>query len=128
MIDIQNGRREGQTNVFLFLSNTHRYGDVGIPAGLFIAGTLGHDQQMRQNSLLIGSGTALSYGLDCLIKYLVKRPRPFIQNLNIVPVYRAGGTSFPSGHAACAFAIATSLVRAYPKWYVAAPVFYGQVP
>jgi undecaprenyl-diphosphatase len=78
---------------------------------------------MRQNSLYIASSTALSFGLTFLIKHIVKRPRPFVQNINIVPVYRAGSTSFPSGHTSSSFATATALSRAYPKWYVIAPAF-----
>jgi membrane-associated phospholipid phosphatase len=54
---------------------------------------------------------------------LVKRRRPFIQNINIVPVYRAGSTSFPSGHTSTTFSTATALSIAYPKWYVIAPAF-----
>lgn len=123
MIDIQNTRTPEQTGVMLFLSNTYRYGDVGIPAGLLIGGIAGHSEAMRQNSIFVGSSTAISYGLEFFIKHIVKRPRPFIQNINIIPVYRAGSTSFPSGHAATTFATATALSIAYPKWYIIAPAF-----
>jgi len=121
--DIQNTRTPEQTDIFLFLTNTYRYGDIGIPAGLFISGAIGHNQQMRQNSLFVGSSSAISYGLEYLLKHLVKRRRPFVQNANIVPVYRAGGTSFPSGHATTTFSTAMALSMAYPKWYVIAPSF-----
>lgn len=123
MIDIQNTRTPEQTQFALFLSNTYRYGNIGVPAGLFIGGVLGHNEAMRQNSLFVASSTAVSFGLDYLIKHLVNRRRPFIQNINIVPVYRAGSTSFPSGHAAATFSTATALAMAYPKWYVIAPAF-----
>jgi undecaprenyl-diphosphatase len=58
-----------------------------------------------------------------LIKHVVKRRRPFIQNIDITPVYRAGGTSFPSGHTSSTFASATALSMAYPKWYVIVPSY-----
>ena len=64
-----------------------------------------------------------SYGLTELLKLIVKRPRPYIQNIRIVPVYRAMGTSFPSGHTSTTIATATALSMAYPKWYVIAPAF-----
>jgi membrane-associated phospholipid phosphatase len=35
----------------------------------------------------------------------------------------AGSPSFPSGHTSDAFATATSLSIAFPKWYVIAPSF-----
>ena len=123
MIDLQQQRTPEQTGVFLFLSRTHLYGDIGIPAGLLAGGIISNNKEMRQNSLYVASSTALSFGLTFLIKHIVKRPRPFIQNINIVPVYRAGSTSFPSGHTSSSFATATALSRAYPKWYVIAPAY-----
>jgi membrane-associated phospholipid phosphatase len=123
MLNLAANRTPEQTDVFLFLSNTYRYGDIGVPAGLLIGGIIDNNKAMRENSLYVASSTAVSYGLMLLVKHLVKRRRPFIQNINIVPVYRAGGTSFPSGHASTTFATATALAMAYPKWYVIAPAF-----
>jgi membrane-associated phospholipid phosphatase len=123
LMDLQNNRTPGQTDVFLFLSQHHLYGDIGIPAGMFIGGVIDHNQALRQNSLFVASSTAFSFGVTQLLKVLVKRPRPFIQNINLVPVYRAGDYSFPSGHTSSTFATATALSMAYPKWFVIAPVF-----
>jgi membrane-associated phospholipid phosphatase len=123
LIDLQMQRTPPQTDVFLFLTNTYRYGEIGIPAGLFIGGVASHNMEMRQNSLFVASSTLISYGFTELIKHFVKRRRPFIQNVNIVPVYRAGSTSFPSGHASTTFASATALSMAYPKWYVIIPSY-----
>lgn len=123
MIDLQNSRTEEKTDFMLFMSNTYRYGDIGIPAAMLVGGIIDHNAALRQNSLYVASSTAVSYGLMLLIKHVVKRPRPFIQNINIVPVYRAGSTSFPSGHTASTFATATALSIAYPKWYIIAPAF-----
>lgn len=123
MIDLAEHRTEKKTGILLFLSNTYRYGDVGIPAGLLIGGLVGNDRQMRENALYVASSTAISYGLTELVKLIVKRPRPYLQNIRIVPVYRAMGTSFPSGHTSSTIATATALSVAYPKWYVIAPAF-----
>jgi membrane-associated phospholipid phosphatase len=123
MIDLADHRTPEQTGIFLFLSNTYRYGDIGVPAGLLAAGIINNDKGMRENAAYVASSTAISYGLTLLLKHIVKRPRPFIQNINIVPVYRAGSTSFPSGHASTTIATATALSIAYPKWYVIAPAF-----
>lgn len=123
LIDLQMQRTPPQTDVFLFLTNTYRYGEVGIPAGLFIGGVASHNMEMRQNSLFVASSTLVSYGFTLLIKHFVKRRRPFVQNVNIVPVYRAGSTSFPSGHTSTTFASATALSMAYPKWYVIIPSY-----
>lgn len=124
MIDIQQTRTPKQTAFFEFMSNTNKYGDIGVPAGLLVAGTITNDKGMRENAAFVASSTAISFGVMLLLKHIVKRPRPFIQNVNIVPVYRAGSTSFPSGHTSTAFSTATALSMAYPKWYVIAPAFF----
>lgn len=123
MFDLAKSRTPERTGILRFLTNTIHYGDAGVPAALLIGGTLGHDPEMRQNALYVASSTALSYGVTLLVKHFVKRPRPFIKNIEFVPVYRAGSTSFPSGHASTSIATATALSMAYPKWYVIAPAF-----
>lgn len=123
MINIARGRSNPKTHAMLFWTNTIKYGDIGVPAGLFIGGTLGHDKVMRQNAGYIATSTAITYGVTYLIKHFVRRPRPFIKDIEIIPVYRAGSTSFPSGHAATSISTATALSIAYPKWYVIAPAF-----
>lgn len=123
MIDLANNRTPEETGVMLFLSNTYRYGDIGIPAVMLAGGVIGNNKELRQNSLFVASSTLVSYGFTMLLKQIVKRPRPFIKNINIVPVYRAGSYSFPSGHTSSTIATATALSMAYPKWYIIAPSF-----
>jgi hypothetical protein len=82
----------------LFLSNTCRYWNVAIPAGLLIGGLVSNDHIMREKSLYVVSSTAISYGLNELLNLIVKCPRPYMQNIRIVPVYRAMFTSFPFGY------------------------------
>lgn len=61
------------------------------------------------------------------LKNLIKRPRPYASLSDITPRARGhqGDTfdpySFPSGHAAVSFALATSISISYPEWYVIAP-------
>jgi hypothetical protein len=57
------------------------------------------------------------------LKYSIKRDRPFITYKDIQKETSGGGYSLPSGHTADAFATATSLSIAFPKWYVIAPSF-----
>ncbi|MDB5062104.1 MAG: superfamily protein [Mucilaginibacter sp.] len=121
MLDLAAHRTPEQTRVMLFMTHTIKYGDYGVPAALFIGGIIRNDRQMRQNALYVGSSTAITMGVTLLLKQLIKRRRPFVQNLKIVAVYTAGSTSFPSGHASSSFATATALSSAYPKWYVIAP-------
>src|SRR5258708_4565326 len=92
------------------------------------AGLIRNDADMKQNAWYVFSSTAVSYLLDYAIKKLVKRPRPFLTNLQLHPVYRPGEYSFPSGHTSSAFGAITSLSKAYPKWYVIAPSFLWSHP
>lgn len=123
LIDIQQTRTPEQTGFFRFISNSNNYVDIGVPAGLLVAGAIRNDKGMRENAAFVASSTALSFGMTFLLKHLVKRPRPFVQNVHIVPVYRAADTSFPSGHTSTAMSTVTALSMAYPKWYVIAPAF-----
>jgi membrane-associated phospholipid phosphatase len=123
LINISRERTPEKTSLMLFLSKTHQYGEIGVPVGLFIGGVASGDLKMRQNALYVASSTAVTAGLTLLIKQLGKRRRPYIKNINIVPVYIASGSSFPSGHTSATMSTATALSRAYPKWYVIAPSF-----
>ena len=121
MLDLAAHRTPEQTRIMLFITHTIKYGDYGVPAALLIGGIIRNDRQMRENALYVGSSTVITMGATLLLKQLIKRRRPFVQNLKIVAVYTAGSTSFPSGHASSSFATATALSSAYPKWYVIAP-------
>ncbi|QQL51609.1 phosphatase PAP2 family protein [Mucilaginibacter ginkgonis] len=123
MDNLAKSRTPEKTRYLLGVTNSIQYVEAGVPAAMFIGGVLGHDKELRENSLYVASSTAISLGLTLLIKHFVRRPRPFIRNKTFIPVYRAGSTSFPSGHTSTTFALASSLSIAYPKWYVIAPAF-----
>jgi len=117
------GRTDGQTEVWRLISNANNYVNIAIPTGVLLSGIIENDSHTRQNALYIACSTASAYLLNLFIKKLVKRPRPFITDIRLVPVYRPGEYSFPSGHTSSSFSAVTALSRAYPKWYVIAPSF-----
>lgn len=92
-------------------------------------GTLALDDERNYKSAYLLTMTeASTVALVLGLKNVVRRPRPYA----LVPgiesrsrSHRGDATfdpfSFPSGHAATAFAIATSLSLSYPEWYVVAP-------
>lgn len=123
LINLALKRNASETKEMLFLSNSTVYVAYGVPVALFAGGVIGHDGEMRQNALYIGSSAAIDLGLTLLLKTIFKRRRPFVQNLKIVAVYNATNTSFPSGHTSTSFAVATALSRSYPKWYVIVPSY-----
>ncbi len=59
------------------------------------------------------------------VKYLARRTRPYKRFDDVTTrtgdIARRDPYSFPSGHAALVFAMATSWTLSHPKWYVAAP-------
>lgn len=91
---------------------------VIIPGGLFWYGRANHKNYDENTAVLIGFSELTSVALTTAIKYIVKRPRPYISLSN---VYVRKGIlsdpySFPSGHTSTAFSIATELALRYPKY------------
>ena len=121
--DLAAGRTDGQTKLWRFVSNANNYVNAGIPVGVLIDGLIRNDEKTKRDALYMATSTATTYLLDLAIKKLVKRPRPFLTYRNLVPVYRPGEWSFPSGHTSSVFSAVTSLARVYPKWYVIAPSY-----
>jgi undecaprenyl-diphosphatase len=121
--ELTEDRTEGHTEVYLALSHTDNYICMAVPVGLLATGFITHDADMKKNALYVGESILVSTVFTTAIKDIVKRPRPFVNDPTIVPADAAGSYSFPSGHTSEAFATATALSIAYPKWYVIAPSF-----
>jgi undecaprenyl-diphosphatase len=74
----------------------------------------------RKKKIVVLSVTAVSailarFGIVAVIRYLFYRPRPFL----VLPVQQLtsnNGSSFPSGHAAFFFAMATAIYLYNKKW------------
>ena len=119
--------------------------EAAIPASLYIFGLVMHDDYAAKTALLAGEAYADSAIPHVLIKIVSRRIRPnamppgtdythsFFRS-TITPFGK--GSSFPSGHAAGAFSIATVIARRYGdhKWvpwvaYGMAGVFgFSRVP
>lgn len=121
--NLADGRTDGQTRLWRFVSNANNYVNAGIPLGVLVDGLVRNDVQTKRNGAYMLVSTATTYLLNLAIKQIVRRPRPFLTDPRLVPVYRPGEYSFPSGHTSSAFSVVTSLGRCYPKWYVVAPSF-----
>ena len=97
---------------------------IAVPLCVFSYGTLKCDSVAKRNALIIGASLLVSGAITVGLKYGVNRPRPFVMYPNlIIKKSEAGTPSFPSGHTSQAFATATSLSLAYPRWYIIAPSF-----
>ena len=106
---------------------------VAVPASLMIAGYARHDQYQVSTALLSGVAYADSAVVDLAIKAITRRQRPS----DIPPgkpftntFFNGGkspfkGSSFPSGHAAGVFSVATVVASRYSKHRWVPWVAYG---
>jgi membrane-associated phospholipid phosphatase len=96
---------------------------VGVPIIIYAVGLIEKDSTTKKKAIFIGETLAASVFVSVALKSIIKRDRPYetypeIENVTVEDSY-----SFPSAHTSSAFATATSLSMAYPKWYVIAPSF-----
>ena len=128
-IDIQTLRflnspkTQSSDNFFKFASNTYTEVTVGIPVTIGIVGLIQHDDELLRNACMIVVANGINWGVTTALKYSINRKRPYETYPDIMKKSDGGNPSFPSGHASSAFATATSLSLAYPKWYVIAPSY-----
>lgn len=104
------------------ISKSEPYVAVGVPVAMAVAAWIKHDRQLLKDAVYVGTSVAGAFVVTYGMKYLVDRQRPYDRYPDRVHAYsRENSPSFPSGHTATAFALATSLSVKYPKWYVIAP-------
>ncbi|HEY6183132.1 MAG TPA: phosphatase PAP2 family protein [Terriglobales bacterium] len=94
---------------------------IGLPASLMVTGYVRHDSYQVGSALLAGEAYADSAVVDLAIKAVTRRKRPsdIPPGAPIEDTFFSGGkspfkgSSFPSGHAAGAFAVATVIATRY---------------
>lgn len=110
-------------NTFRLFTNSAAPLAFSTPALLYGIGLMRSDTVMQHKAAYIGLTVISSAAVATILKYSVNRPRPFTKYTYLENVTSGGSPSFPSGHTSDAFALATSLSIAYPKWYVIAPSY-----
>lgn len=96
---------------------------IGTPIIMYSVGLIMKDSTVKKKAIFIGEAFLASGFITFALKETVNRERPFVTYPDIEQATTATEPSFPSGHASLAFATATSLSMAYPKWYIIAPSF-----
>ena len=95
---------------------------VGVPTAMGIYALIQKDEPLLKEAIYIGTSVIEAVGITYGLKYAFDRQRPFVKYPDKVhPIDAEDSPSFPSGHTAAAFSLATSLSITYPKWYVIAP-------
>jgi membrane-associated phospholipid phosphatase len=108
---------------YQFVSNSNAYLVLSIPAAMGTAGLIKHNDKLFRNVCVTLAAVAVNEVVTTAVKYTVNRNRPFVTYPDILKKSGAGSPSFPSGHTSSAFAAATSLTLAYPKWYIIVPSY-----
>lgn len=95
---------------------------VGVPIAMAIYAGIDKNQQLLQDAVYIGTSVLEAATLTYALKYAAGRERPYEKYPGFIhPYSQEDSPSFPSGHTASAFSLATSLSIRYPKWYVIVP-------
>jgi len=95
---------------------------IGIPTAMGVYALIQKDEPLLKDAIYIGTSVIEAIGITYGMKYAFDRQRPYEKYpAKIHPIEPEDSPSFPSGHTAAAFSLATSLSITYPKWYVIAP-------
>ena len=96
---------------------------IGAPLVVFSVGLIQKDSTLKNKGIFLAETFVVNGFITTALKFSVHRDRPFVTYPFIDKQADAGSLSFPSGHTSTAFATATSLSLAFPKWYVIAPSY-----
>ena len=95
---------------------------IGLPTAMGIYALAQKNEPLLKEAIYIGTSVIEAVGITFGLKHTFDRRRPYEKYPNSVhPIEPEDSPSFPSGHTAAAFSLATSLSITYPKWYVIAP-------
>ena len=108
---------------FKFITNSVSPIGLGAPLIVTPIGFIQNDKSIKNKGIFIGGTLLTSAIVTTTLKFAIDKDRPFVTYPDIQKLTSAGSPSFPSGHTSEAFATATSLSIAFPKWYVIAPSF-----
>jgi membrane-associated phospholipid phosphatase len=106
---------------FKFVTNSVAPIGLGAPLIVTSIGLIQKDNTLKNKGYYIGATLLSSAIITTTLKFTIDRDRPFVTYPDIQKLTGGGSPSFPSGHTSEAFATATSLSLAFPKWYVIAP-------
>lgn len=116
-------RNQALDPTFKFVTNSVSPIGLGSPLIVTSIGFIQNDKSLKNKGYYIGATLLTSAVLTTTLKFAIDRDRPLVTYPDIQKLTSAGSPSFPSGHTSEAFATATSLSIAFPKWYVIAPSF-----
>jgi undecaprenyl-diphosphatase len=120
-----NSHQSPATGFFEVIDKTSLPTFAVIPAGLLLYGYASDVEESFDLGITLGVAQAATFLVVTGTKGVVDRRRPYevLDGVKAKHVWSAGGGSFPSGHAAMAFTVATTLSLYSPKPEVWIPSF-----
>jgi membrane-associated phospholipid phosphatase len=94
------------------LSNAGTFALAGAAGGMFLAGKITHNDHAAETGFLAGEAAVNALAVDLALKSAFQRQRPY--DGSGAGHFFAGGSSFPSEHAAVSWAIAGVVAHEYP--------------
>lgn len=101
------------------VANACTYGTAATAGGIYLTGLFTHDEHARRTGVLAAEASIDSFLLYGSMKLIFNRQRPYTDRED--GKFFAGNFSdgsFPSGHAALAWTLASVVAHEYPKWPV----------
>ncbi|HOT13528.1 MAG TPA: phosphatase PAP2 family protein [Bacteroidales bacterium] len=121
--DINLNRNKNLDGVFRVITDSASTVAYGLAVLLLVIAFRRKNIDARQRSVYVAVSVTTTAIIATILKYSIHRPRPFITYPFLEKVTSGGSPSFPSGHTTDAFAIATAVSLAYPKWYIIIPSY-----
>jgi undecaprenyl-diphosphatase len=111
------------SSFFQFVSKYNNPVCLAGPATLLVTGLANNNTLLRKKSLFNAESIAVTEVITFGLKKSIGRIRPSNFDTTFKSVVNAPNKAFPSGHTAEAFAMATAMSIAVPKWYVVVPAY-----
>ncbi|MGA9566214.1 MAG: phosphatase PAP2 family protein [Candidatus Korobacteraceae bacterium] len=101
------------------ISNACTYGTAAAAGGIYLTGLFTHDEHAQRTGVLAAEASIDTFLIYGSMKLIFNRDRPYTSTHE--GQFFAGnfsGGSFPSGHSAIAWTLASVVAHEYPKWPV----------
>lgn len=121
--EINLGRNTKFDITFQLITDSAAIIAYSVPSLILLFYLLNKNDENKRKGILIGISILFSVVIASILKHSINRSRPFEVYTFIQNIGEGGSPSFPSGHTADAFAIATAIFFAYPKWYIIIPFY-----
>ncbi len=105
-----------------------RWTPVAVAAGLYLGGWIAGSESLRRGAITVAGATAVAVAVVGVLKVGLGRGRPSVTQESLLlrpPAWDDAYQSFPSGHAAVAFAVSTALAHSIELPATARGVLYG---